>query len=95
MLKKGVASQIKSWWISVEQRSLIYSLEFSHLLHTDTVFLQDKLAGIDLQDLEDANAKTIQRQLLRLHSFGQRLPNSGVLRRLVSEFHRKISTAWK
>ncbi len=51
----------------------------------------DKLAGIDLQDLGDANAKTIQKQLLRLHSFGQRFPNSGALRRLVSEFHDKVS----
>ncbi len=51
----------------------------------------DKLAGIDLQDLGTANAKTIQKQLLRLHSFGQRFPNSGALRRLVSEFLRKIS----
>lgn len=53
---------------------------------------QDKLAGIDLQDLGDANAKTMQKQLLRLHSFGQRFPNSGALRRLVSEFHSKISS---
>ncbi len=52
----------------------------------------DKLAGIDLQDLGDTNAKTIQKQLLRLHSFGKRFPNSGALRRLVSEFHSKIST---
>jgi len=52
----------------------------------------DKLAGIDLQDLGNANAKTIQKQLLRLHSFGQRHPNSGALRRLVSEFHTNIST---
>jgi len=51
----------------------------------------DKLAGIDLQDLGDANAKTIQKQLLRLHSFGQRFPNSGALRRLVGEFHTMIS----
>jgi RNA-directed DNA polymerase len=51
----------------------------------------DKLAGIDLQDLGYANAKTIQKQLLRLHSFGQRFPNSGALRRLVSEFHAKIT----
>lgn len=51
----------------------------------------DKLAGIDLQDLGDANARTIQKQLLRLHSFGQRYPNSGALRRLVSEFHEGIS----
>lgn len=50
----------------------------------------DKLAGIDLQDLGDTNAKTIQKQLLRLHSFGQRYPNSGALRRLVSEFHSKL-----
>lgn len=51
----------------------------------------DKLAGIDLQDLGEANAQTMQKQLLRLHSFGQRFPNSGALRRLVGEFHTKIS----
>ncbi len=51
----------------------------------------DKLAGIDLQDLGETNAKTIQKQLLRLHSFGRRYPNSGALRRLVSEFHTKIT----
>lgn len=51
----------------------------------------DKLAGIDLQDLGDANAQTIQKQLLRLHAFGQRFPNSGALRRLIHEFHTKIS----
>ncbi|HUT93621.1 MAG TPA: RNA-directed DNA polymerase [Thermoguttaceae bacterium] len=51
----------------------------------------DKLAGIELQDLGDSNAKTIQKQLLRLHSFGQRFSNSGALRRLVSEFHGRVS----
>jgi len=51
----------------------------------------DKLAGIELQDLGSTNSKTIQKQLLRLHSFGQRFPNSGALRRIVSEFHTKIS----
>jgi len=51
----------------------------------------DKLAGIDLQDLGETNARTIQKQLLRLHSFGQRFPNSGALRRLVSEFHTVLS----
>lgn len=51
----------------------------------------DKLAGIDLQDLGETNAKTIQKQLLRLHSFGLKYPNSGALRRLVSEFHSNIS----
>ena len=51
----------------------------------------DKLAGIELRDLGNANANTIQKQLLRLHAFGQRFPNSGALRRLVSEFHSNIS----
>lgn len=51
----------------------------------------DKLAGIELQDLGTSNAKTIQKQLLRLHSFGQRFPNSGALRRLVGDFHTNIS----
>jgi len=51
----------------------------------------DKLAGIEMQDLGISNAKTIQKQLLRLHSFGQRFPNSGTLRRLVGEFHANIS----
>ncbi|MCT7961477.1 RNA-directed DNA polymerase, partial [Laspinema sp. D1] len=30
-----VATQVRSWWQRVEQQSLIYSLEFSHVLHTD------------------------------------------------------------
>lgn len=51
----------------------------------------DKLAGIDLQDLGEANAKTIQKQLLRLHAFGRRFPNSGALKRLVGEMHTKIA----
>ena len=50
----------------------------------------DKLAGIDLQDLGDENAKTIQKQLLRLHAFGRRFPNSGALRRLLGEMHSTI-----
>ena len=55
----------------------------------------DKLAGIELQDLGNSNAKTIQKQLLRLHCFGQRYPNSGALRRLVGEFHTNISKQTK
>lgn len=51
----------------------------------------DKLAGIGLQDLGKTNAKTLQKQLLRLHSFGQKYPNSGALRRLVGEFHSNIA----
>jgi RNA-directed DNA polymerase len=51
----------------------------------------DKLAGIELQDLGNANAKTVQKQLLRLHSFSQKFPNSGALRRLVGEYHTNIA----
>lgn len=51
----------------------------------------DKLAGIDLQDLGSANAKTIQKQLLRLHSFGSRFPNSGALQRLVGDFYEHMT----
>lgn len=50
----------------------------------------DKLAGIDLQDLGISNAKTLQKQLLRLHAFGRRYPNSGALRRLISQLHTEI-----
>lgn len=50
----------------------------------------DKLAGIELQDLGVGNAHTIQKQLLRLHSFGRKFPNSGALRRLVGEFHAEV-----
>lgn len=51
----------------------------------------DKLAGIELQDLGTTNAKTIQKQLIRLHAFGQRHPNSGALRRLMADFHTSVS----
>tara|TARA_R110000787_G_C13407398_1_gene443922 strand:- start:169 stop:1665 length:1497 start_codon:yes stop_codon:yes gene_type:complete len=51
----------------------------------------DKLAGIELQDLGTTNAKTIQKQLMRLHSFGQRYPNSGALRRLMADFYSSVS----
>ncbi len=50
----------------------------------------DKLAGIDLQDLGETNAQTIQKKLLRLHSFGRKFPNSGALRRLCGNLHSEI-----
>ncbi|MGL4310518.1 MAG: RNA-directed DNA polymerase [Paracoccaceae bacterium] len=50
----------------------------------------DKLAGIDLQDLGVSNAQTLQKQLLRLHTFGRRYPNSGALRRLLADLHTKV-----
>jgi RNA-directed DNA polymerase len=50
----------------------------------------DKLAAIQLSDLGLENAKTLQKQLLRIHGFGQRFPNSGALRRLMSRLHESI-----
>lgn len=50
----------------------------------------EKFAAINQQDLGEANAKTIQKQLLRLHAFGRQHPNSGALRRLLGELHSKI-----
>lgn len=50
----------------------------------------DKLAGIELRDMDVSQAKTIQKQFLRLHSFARKYPNSGALRRLVAESHEKI-----
>lgn len=50
----------------------------------------DKLAGIELQDLGQAHAKSIQKQLMRLHAFGQRFPNSGALRRLMSDYYENV-----
>ncbi len=50
----------------------------------------DKLAGINFEDLGNANAKTIQKQLIRLHAFGRRFPNSGALRRFLSDMQTTI-----
>jgi hypothetical protein len=51
----------------------------------------DKIAAIEIQDLGEANAKTLQKQLLRLHSFGRKYPSSGALKRLLAELHKKIA----
>ncbi|RYZ87516.1 MAG: RNA-directed DNA polymerase, partial [Proteobacteria bacterium] len=51
----------------------------------------DKIAGIELQDLGETNAKTLQKQLLRLHSFGRKYPNSGALKRLLADLHKRVS----
>lgn len=50
----------------------------------------DKLAAINLQDLGSINARTMQKKLLRLHKFGRQFPNSGALRRLLSEYYSDI-----
>jgi RNA-directed DNA polymerase len=52
----------------------------------------DKISAINLQDLGTTNAQTLQKQFLRLHTFGLHYPNSGALKRLVSNFHDAISS---
>ena len=64
------------------------------ILHANVIegsIKPDKLAGINLQDLGEVNAKVIQKKLLRLHSFGKKFPNSGALRRLVGELHTTVA----
>ena len=51
----------------------------------------DKRAAIELQDLGTMQAKTVQKQLLRLHAFGLSHPNSGALKVLLSNFNEDIA----
>lgn len=50
----------------------------------------DKLAGINVHNLVSGQTLTMQKKLLGLHSFGQHFPNSGTLRRLISDLHNDI-----
>lgn len=50
----------------------------------------EKLAGIQLEDMDITQAKTIQKQLLRLHAFARRYPNSGALNRLTDSAFQKL-----
>ena len=63
-----VATQIRSWWHRVEQRSLIYSLEFSHILHTDVTDCYGSLythsIAWALHGLEDAKKNKGKNSLL-------------------------------
>lgn len=52
----------------------------------------EKLAGIHLEDMDITQAKTIQKQLLRLHSFARQYPNTGAIKRLADSAFQKIST---
>lgn len=52
----------------------------------------EKLAAIQLADMDISQAKSFQKQLLRLHSFARKYPNSGALNRLASEAYDKV---WK
>lgn len=50
----------------------------------------DKLASLELPDNNRINGDTTQKQLLRLHAFGRRHPNSGALQRMLCEFNEHI-----
>ncbi|MCZ8278812.1 MAG: RNA-directed DNA polymerase [Acetobacteraceae bacterium] len=52
----------------------------------------DKIAAMNLQDLGTANAPTLQKKLLRLHSFAQKYPNSGALKRLLANVHIELAS---
>lgn len=51
----------------------------------------EKLAGIQLEDMDITQAKTIQKQLLRLHAFARLYPNTGAIKRLADNAFQKIS----
>lgn len=51
----------------------------------------EKLAGIQLADMDITQAKSIQKQLLRLHTFARQYPNTGAIKRLADSAFQKIS----
>ena len=63
-----IATQVKSWWQTVEQRSLTYSLEFNHLLHTDVTDCYGSLythsIAWAIHGLEEAKKKKSKNSLL-------------------------------
>ncbi|MCE8516333.1 RNA-directed DNA polymerase [Ruegeria pomeroyi] len=50
----------------------------------------EKLAAIQLESMDITQAKTIQKQLLRLHAFARRHPNSGALNKLADSAFQKL-----
>ena len=52
----------------------------------------DKLAWISSFDVAHGHQKNLQKQLIQIHAFGLRFPNSGTLRRLVSDLHKRVVT---
>lgn len=51
----------------------------------------EKLAGIQLEDMDVAQAKTVQKQLMRLHAFARQHPNTGAIKRLADSAFQKLS----
>lgn len=52
---------------------------------------EDKIEAITLQGIGKPYISNIQKQLLLLHKFGQKYPNSGALKRLLSNLHKELS----
>lgn len=52
----------------------------------------EKLAALALEDMDVTQAKTIQKQLLRLHAFARLYPNTGAVKRLVDNMRQKITS---
>ncbi len=52
----------------------------------------DKFASISLPHLRFTKSTSLQKHLLKLHAFGLCHPNSGALRRLLSDLHKKIAS---
>lgn len=55
----------------------------------------EKLAAIQLRDMDITQAKSIQKQLLRLHTFARRYPNTGAIKRLADNTFQQISKITK
>lgn len=51
----------------------------------------EKLAGVQLEGMDVTQAKSIQKQLLRLHAFSRLYPNTGAIKRLADSAFQKIS----
>lgn len=50
----------------------------------------EKLAAIQLEDMDISQAKTFQKQLLRIHSFARKYPHSGSLNRLLDNAFQNL-----
>jgi RNA-directed DNA polymerase len=98
--QSDVATQVRSWWQRIEQRSLEYSLGFSHLLHTDVTDCYGSLythsISWAIHGLEEAKAKKGDTSLLgnkidahiQAGRYGQTngIAQGSVLMDLVAEF---------
>lgn len=54
------------------------------------VFKPDKMEALHLSDIGTGHAKTIQKQLLRIHALNLAHPNSGSVNKLLTELFRRI-----